>query len=469
MMSEQSRLGEKILAVRSAKGASFVDLVELAGLDRKKAFRFADLAGVDLRGQRLEGFDFTGADLRAAFLEGADFSGAVIDGTRFDERVSAQILPEKPEDLASLPDRALLKLMRRVGLDEALQLYKRIESLERGTPALLAELIKRSPDDRQALQILRSFFMMHWAGPRAYTLFKAFTAKGTAPITLNDALELTGYVPAKASQVMALLKDARDFETADFIYKRFERYCSSEHLALLGSHVRSPADYGHLLDLAARFTGGHDKHLMALRALPNARMIRSALEHYAPNEVSQSPMVHVILAEKTRRADEAIDLILNGPLTDRPLTRILNAAMDSLPPLEASRLVQILASDEPPLRVGGQIWTDLLLTLYLKRSDADWRLEIFDKYLQWHVSATDLSARRTQKKLRFRDLVELGSMFATIAELDLRAEFSDLVRKRSDELVLHHGVRASCTTSRLEASDAIQAFRTLSRRSRKRQ
>ena len=60
----RSKLAAKVTAVRSARGASFVQLVEIAGLDRAKAFRFADLSGVDLREQDLRGFDFTGADLR---------------------------------------------------------------------------------------------------------------------------------------------------------------------------------------------------------------------------------------------------------------------------------------------------------------------------------------------------------------------------------------------------------------------
>jgi formylglycine-generating enzyme required for sulfatase activity len=53
----------------------FVALVDAAGVNRGKAFRYGDLRGCDLRDEDLRGFDFSHADFSRANLVGADLSG----------------------------------------------------------------------------------------------------------------------------------------------------------------------------------------------------------------------------------------------------------------------------------------------------------------------------------------------------------------------------------------------------------
>jgi len=69
-----NELKAAIARVKAAPAAAtFNDLVDVAGLDPARDFRFADLAGADFRGSNLRGFDFTGAR-----LQGAQFQGALI-------------------------------------------------------------------------------------------------------------------------------------------------------------------------------------------------------------------------------------------------------------------------------------------------------------------------------------------------------------------------------------------------------
>ncbi len=69
------------LALADADGKSFEDLVVLAGLDPARAFRGADLRGVDFGNVDLAGFDFTDADLSGASLARASTKGAVFSNT----------------------------------------------------------------------------------------------------------------------------------------------------------------------------------------------------------------------------------------------------------------------------------------------------------------------------------------------------------------------------------------------------
>jgi Uncharacterized low-complexity proteins len=454
------KLAEKIVAVRRARNASFVQLVEISGLDPTKAFRFANLSGVDLRGQDLRGFDFTGADLRAALLDPTSLGGAVITDALLDPVFhQAEQLDPPLGDLEQLSEGALARMLRSMSFEEATQLFRRIDRIDRTSATLLTELIKLASDDDAALHALRTFFRLDWAGQRTYRIVQRLVAVGTRPIDLKDALDLVGYVPANASQLGTLLKAAGDFETANFIYKRFERLCSAEHLALLGRHIGSPIDYAYLRDLAGRFGEGREQELIALRALPSAQMVRSALNHSVGTDVAALPAVQVILAEKARKAEDVLEL-LSGADIDRPLRRIVDAAMATLKPREAYGLMKILASEHTPLRIGGDIWTGLLLDLYLKRSDEHWRWTMFNDHLQWNLSLEDLRGQTAQKKLKFRDLAELAAMFTSALDFDLEQELSHLVKTRWDAAVLESAIYAARHTSSLGASSAIEAFRS---------
>lgn len=231
---------------------------------------------------------------------------------------------------------------------------------------------------------------MDWAGPRSYQILKRLIAKDFGLTWLVEAIDLTGYAPANPSQVETLLKQAQDFDVANLIYQRFERFCSVEHLIALGRHVRSPADYPHLHGLAGRFSSGQDQELTALRALPSAVMVRYALNHYVHPDIARLSQVRIIFAEKAERAEEALALLREMDDGVTSLKRIVTAALDSLRAHEALHLMRSLSHEDSPLRVGGSIRTGLLVTLYLKRSDAEWRLSVFREFLQWQLSPLDL-------------------------------------------------------------------------------
>jgi hypothetical protein len=70
---------QTLLALRRADGATFTELMEIAGLDPKRDLRDADLSGVDFAGCDLRGYDFSGA-----VLTGASFRGAIVDYAVFE-------------------------------------------------------------------------------------------------------------------------------------------------------------------------------------------------------------------------------------------------------------------------------------------------------------------------------------------------------------------------------------------------
>lgn len=67
---------QRVEAVWQASGTNFVQLAELAGLDRASAWRHLNLSGTDFTDCDLRGFDFTGADLR-----GCTGSNVTVDDT----------------------------------------------------------------------------------------------------------------------------------------------------------------------------------------------------------------------------------------------------------------------------------------------------------------------------------------------------------------------------------------------------
>jgi len=101
-MSLTPELWARAEAMLAADTGNFVRLVEIAGLDRSKAFRHGDLRKCQLQDQDLGGFDFSGADFaganvtRTVFtganLKGADlskvtgFAEAILDGAECDDR-----------------------------------------------------------------------------------------------------------------------------------------------------------------------------------------------------------------------------------------------------------------------------------------------------------------------------------------------------------------------------------------------
>lgn len=457
--TKSARLAKRIAAVRSAGPASFVQLVAIAGLDRSKAFRFADLSGVDLRGQDLRGFDFTGADLRASFLEGASFAGAVTKDARFDADFQPGSSDGWIEDLNRLSDAELADLLMQHEFQSATDIYRQLDRIDRSRPALLAVLVRAAPDQTHAIAAIRTFFQPVWNGPRAYPIVKRLMADDSSPWMLEEALAVMDYEPADSRQLGALLKIAKSFQAAKLVHQRFERFCSEEHPMLVGRLARSPQDYLDLHELAGKFATGWDQDLMALRALPTTTMVRSALERHVAPEVAALPMVQLILAEKVRRAEEALELFSHEGVSDRPLIRMVHAAMEALTSKEAYRLMAALSEDEAPMRVGGDIRTALVLTLYLKRSDVGWRLAIFNEHLQWWLGLDDLRSRSIQKKLKLRNLVELATMFSSVLDFDLDKELSHLTRSRSDEDVLVSGIRASQLSAGNGPSQAIEAYR----------
>lgn len=66
-----------LAALAAADGSTFTELVRIAKLDPAKAFRDADLSGIDFAGCDLSGYDFSGADLTGSSFRHASTDGAI--------------------------------------------------------------------------------------------------------------------------------------------------------------------------------------------------------------------------------------------------------------------------------------------------------------------------------------------------------------------------------------------------------
>lgn len=143
----------------------------------------------------------------------------------------------------------------------------------------------------------------------------------------------------------------------------------------------------------------------------------------------------------------------------KPLRKMVDAAMENLRPQEAHALVRALAGEDTPLRVGGDIWPELLLKLYRKRTDKTWRWAVFNDPLQWGVILVGIRALAPRAGLGFRDMVELMTMFASELDVDLETELSHVAKSKRDASVLRCGVHAAGHASGKGAAFAIQAFR----------
>ncbi|KQT48145.1 hypothetical protein ASG47_07160 [Devosia sp. Leaf420] len=468
--TDERSLADRIRAVRNAKAASFVELVTIAGLDRRTAFRFADLSGVDLRNQDLQGFDFTGADLRHAMLDGAKLQGAVLLGAQLGSYVDDAPSASAAHDLLKLSDKAIAELLSDLFIEEAWDLYGQLDEIGRGTPVLFEALMKVATEQESALRTLRRFFRIDWSGRWTYRIIKRLVSNGIEKEDLDEALALTGYQPNGPGQVGWLIKVARTFDTANYIYRRFERFGTPEHLVLLGSRMRVSADFEYLHELAARYSTGKDRDLLALRAMPSGDSIREILHTLDP-VVANHSMVQVIFAEKVKTAEDALLLIAKNSRVESPMERILMASITALSPLEALVLVRALAGEHTPLRVGGDIWTELVLRLYLKRTDVDWRVSMFNDYVQWGMEPAEFIDRVGWKFMTFRDKVELASLFISVKDFDLRRELSHFERTGQDEIALdcaEHAVRAVGNQGTYEILNTYRALlrKRLPRRAR---
>lgn len=81
-MKLDGRGAETLVALRQADGATFDELVRIAGLDPARDLRGTDLAGVDFAESDLSGFDFSDADLTNAIMVRASIDGAVFNRAR---------------------------------------------------------------------------------------------------------------------------------------------------------------------------------------------------------------------------------------------------------------------------------------------------------------------------------------------------------------------------------------------------
>lgn len=86
MLTDRER--EILRRLAMADGAGFAELTAIAGLDPARAFRGADLRGVEFGTADLAGYDFsdadlTGASLSRARIRGAIFTGAITRGVRW--------------------------------------------------------------------------------------------------------------------------------------------------------------------------------------------------------------------------------------------------------------------------------------------------------------------------------------------------------------------------------------------------
>lgn len=83
-MRTDEEIDGAISKVVSTRGANFVALVRLAGMDPARSFRFMDLSGVDFSRQDLRGFDFTGASLKGCKFKNSRIAGTVFDQAEVD-------------------------------------------------------------------------------------------------------------------------------------------------------------------------------------------------------------------------------------------------------------------------------------------------------------------------------------------------------------------------------------------------
>lgn len=142
-----------LLELAQNDGASFEDLVALAGLDPASSFRGADLSGVDFGSCALAGYDFTEADISHARLDRASVEGAIFDavtavGTRWPSQGGTKTARRHlGSKLRPFQEKALNALLERLSKrrDRALALVP----IGGGRHAILEELIMRLLDAAQ--------------------------------------------------------------------------------------------------------------------------------------------------------------------------------------------------------------------------------------------------------------------------------------------------------------------------------
>lgn len=75
-----NNLGDRIRAVAANKTGSFLELVELSGLDPANDFRHMDMRGFDFSNCDLSGFDLRGSDIEGSNFDGSKIIDVVFDG-----------------------------------------------------------------------------------------------------------------------------------------------------------------------------------------------------------------------------------------------------------------------------------------------------------------------------------------------------------------------------------------------------
>jgi len=72
-------VSHRVLSVENAETESFVDLTEIARLDRTKSFRNLNLGGANFSNCSLEGYDFRGSNIYGCIFDNTNLDGAIFD------------------------------------------------------------------------------------------------------------------------------------------------------------------------------------------------------------------------------------------------------------------------------------------------------------------------------------------------------------------------------------------------------
>jgi internalin A len=89
-----SAIEERIKKVKEADTDDFVELTQLADLDPRTDYRYANLEGVDFSGADLSGFDFTGARMKECVFRNTKVSSTRFLGVDLDADTILDVSPE---------------------------------------------------------------------------------------------------------------------------------------------------------------------------------------------------------------------------------------------------------------------------------------------------------------------------------------------------------------------------------------
>ncbi|MSP01427.1 MAG: hypothetical protein EXR07_10330 [Acetobacteraceae bacterium] len=211
-MSLTPKLWARVEVLLAAGTNDFVALVEIAELDKTKAFRHGDLRKCQLQGQTLDGFDFSGAKFEGANVARAIFRGATLKGAdlskvvNFDDADFEGAVTDEhtiwPDDRWPCPEWA-----DAAGRD-SFGLWASFSVGAKGAPAVTqrmrripaGEFLMGSPDDeagryddegpRQRIAFAEGFWMFDT--PCTQALWAA-VMRGSRPSGLTAAISRQGY------------------------------------------------------------------------------------------------------------------------------------------------------------------------------------------------------------------------------------------------------------------------------------